>query len=105
MTHGADGVKVYPADGSEISVSAIDGIIAIDPTGVGDSFRAGFLAAVAAGLGLERAAQVGCTVAASVVETKGTQEYELTRDGFLKRFSTAYGDEAASEVDAALTLP
>ena len=105
VTHGADGVKVYPADGSEISVSAIDGIIAIDPTGVGDSFRAGFLAAVAAGLGLERAAQVGCTVAASVVETKGTQEYELTRDGFLKRFSTAYGDEAASEVDAALTLP
>lgn len=105
VTHGADGVKVYPVDGPEIFVRAIDGIIAIDPTGVGDSFRAGFLAAVAVGLDLERAAQVGCTVAASVVETKGTQEYELTRDGFLKRFITAYGDEAAAEVDAALTLP
>lgn len=105
VTHGAAGVKVYPADGSEIFVEAIGGIIAIDPTGVGDSFRAGFLAAVAADLNLERAAQVGCTIAASVVETKGTQEYDLTRDSFLKRFAGAYGDDAAAEVDAALTLP
>ena len=105
VTHGADGVKVYPADGQEISVRAIEGVIAVDPTGVGDSFRAGFLAAVAAGLGLERAAQVGCTIAASVVETKGTQEYDLRRAGFLKRFTQAYGDNAAADVDAALTLP
>ncbi len=105
VTHGADGVKVYLADGPEIEVKAISGIIAVDPTGVGDSFRAGFLAAVAADLGLERAAQVGCTIAASVVETKGTQEYDLTRDAFIKRFAEAYGDDAASDVDAALTLP
>ena len=104
VTHGAAGVKVYPADGSEITVSAIEGVIAIDPTGVGDSFRAGFLAAVAAGLSLERAAQVGCTIAASVVETKGTQEYDLTRDGFLKRFAEAYGDDAATEIGDALSL-
>lgn len=105
VTHGAAGVRVYPADGSEIVVAAIDGIVAVDPTGVGDSFRAGFLAAIAAGLGLERAAQVGCTIAASVVETKGTQEYELKRAGFLERFATAYGNKAAGEVDAALALP
>ncbi|MEO6472991.1 MAG: carbohydrate kinase family protein [Aeromicrobium sp.] len=104
VTHGADGVKVYPADGTEISVGAIEGIIAIDPTGVGDSFRAGFLAAVAAGLSLERAAQVGCTIAASVVETKGTQEYVLTRDAFLKRLSTAYGEASAAEVGQHLNL-
>lgn len=105
VTHGADGVKVYPAGGGEIVVAAIAGITAIDPTGVGDSFRAGFLAAVAGGLDLERAAQVGCTIAASVVETKGTQEYELKRVGFLERFTAAYGSQAASDVDAALTLP
>lgn len=104
VTHGAAGVKVYPADGSEISVAAIDGVIAVDPTGVGDSFRAGFLAAVAAGLSLEHAAQVGCTIAASVVETKGTQEYALTRDGFFKRFAEAYGDEAAVEVGQSLNV-
>jgi len=104
VTHGKDGVVVHPAEGESINVKAIEGVVALDPTGVGDSFRAGFLAAVAADLDLTRAAQIGCAVAASVVETKGTQEYVLGRDGFLKRFAWAYGDAAAAEVDAALVL-
>jgi adenosine kinase len=104
VTRGKDGVSVYPAEGESVEVKAIEGVVAVDPTGVGDSFRAGFLAGVAADLDLERSAQIGCTIAASVVETKGTQEYELTRDGFLKRLGAAYGDTAASDVDAALKL-
>ncbi len=104
VTRGAAGVSVYPEDGSEISVAAIEDIMAIDPTGVGDSFRAGFLAAVAADLPLERAAQVGCTIAASVVETKGTQEYVLERASFLKRFTNAYGEAAAADVTGALRI-
>jgi adenosine kinase len=104
VTRGKDGVSVYPADGPPVEVKAIEGVVALDPTGVGDSFRAGFLAGVAAELDIERSAQIGCTIAASVVETKGTQEYELTRDGFLKRLGAAYGDNAAADVDAALKL-
>jgi adenosine kinase len=104
VTRGKNGVTVFPADGDPIEVAAIEGIVAVDPTGVGDSFRAGFLAGVAAGLDFERSAQIGCTIAASVVETKGTQEYELTRDGFLKRLGSAYGDAALADVDAALNL-
>ncbi len=103
-TRGKDGVTVYPAGGEPVSVSAIQGVVAVDPTGVGDSFRAGFLAGVAAGLGFERSAQIGCTIAASVVETTGTQEYVLEREGFLERLGSTYGDEARAEVDAALTL-
>lgn len=104
VTRGKDGVTVYPAGGEPIHVDAIDGIVAVDPTGVGDSFRAGFLAGVAAGLDFERSAQIGCTIAASVVETKGTQEYVLEREGFLKRIGSAYGETARAEVDAALSL-
>lgn len=104
VTRGKEGVSVYPTDGPAVEVKAIEGVVAVDPTGVGDSFRAGFLAGVAADLDLERSAQIGCTIAASVVETKGTQEYELTRDGFLKRLGAAYGDTAAEDVDAALKL-
>ncbi|WP_162891145.1 carbohydrate kinase family protein [Aeromicrobium sp. A1-2] len=104
VTRGKDGVTVYPADGDSIHVDAIEGIVAVDPTGVGDSFRAGFLAGVAAGLDFERSAQIGCTIAASVVETVGTQEYQLDRDGFLKRIGSAYGETARSEIDAALSL-
>ena len=49
----------------------------MDPTGTGDAFRSGFLAAVAWGLPLERAAQLGNMLAVHVLETVGTQEYEL----------------------------
>ncbi len=104
VTRGKAGVTVYPADGDPIEVKANEGIVAVDPTGVGDSFRAGFLAGIAAGLDFERSAQIGCTIAASVVETKGTQEYELEREGFLKRIGAAYGEQAMAEVDAALSL-
>ncbi len=104
VTRGKNGVTVYPADGSPIEVGAIEGVVAVDPTGVGDSFRAGFLAGVAAGLDFGRSAQIGCTIAASVVETKGTQEYALDRETFLKRLGSAYGDAAREDVDAALTL-
>jgi adenosine kinase len=71
---------------------------------VGDSFRAGYLAGVAAGLSVERCAQVGCTIASLVVETTGTQEYHLDRAAFLARLGAAYGDDAATDVAAALTL-
>lgn len=104
VTRGADGVDVHTADGRTIQVEAISGVVAVDPTGVGDSFRAGFLAAVAAGLSLERAAQVGCAIAASVVETKGTQEYTLVADDFAKRLAVAYGSGASHEVMSALQL-
>ena len=69
-----------------------------NPTGVGDAFRAGFLTAVAWGLGHERAAQVGSMLATYVIETVGTQEYDLERARFLTRFSSAYGEAAVSEV-------
>lgn len=104
ITRGADGVTVFPRGGDPIEVSAISGIVAVDPTGVGDSFRAGFLAGIAAGLGLERSAQIGCTIAASVVETTGTQEYVLDREDFLTRLGGAYGESARAEVGAALSL-
>ena len=48
--------------------------------------------------GHERAAQVGCTLAAYVVETVGTQEYSFTTEQFVERLRSAYGDDAAAEV-------
>lgn len=98
VTHGKAGAVVHEADGTTIRVDAIAGVEAVDPTGVGDSFRGGFLAGIAAGMGHERATQVGCTIAAGVVETTGTQEYVLDRSTFLERLGAQYGPEAASEV-------
>lgn len=68
-----------------------------DPTGVGDAFRAGFLAGLAWGLPLERCGQLGNLTATHVLEQVGGQEYELGQRAFIERFAAAYGTEAAEE--------
>ena len=50
----------------------------VEPTGAGDAFRSGFLAATAWGLPIERAIQLGNLMAVHVLETVGPQEYDLT---------------------------
>ena len=97
-TLGAAGVRITRKGEDPIELPACKDVEAVEPTGVGDAFRAAFLAAVAWGLSFERAAQVGCTLAAYVVETVGTQEYSFTREQFLGRLAGSYGDAAAAEV-------
>jgi adenosine kinase len=98
ITLGKDGVRIVTKGEQPIEVHAAKDVHAVEPTGVGDAFRAGFLAAVDWGLSHERAAQVGCTLAAYVVETVGTQEYNFTPDQFLTRVHDSYGSEAAIEI-------
>ena len=101
-TLGADGVRITSRSTETVEVKAAPGVTAVEPTGVGDGFRAGFLAGLEWGFGHERAAQVGCVLAAYVVETVGTQEYTFTGRQFVDRVRTAYGEEAASDVAAHL---
>ncbi|MGI8435171.1 MAG: carbohydrate kinase family protein [Nocardioidaceae bacterium] len=103
VTLGAAGVRVERVGEAPIVVPAVGEVEAVEPTGVGDAFRAGFLAAVVGGLHLRTAAQIGCVLAAYVVEQVGTQEYSFTRRGFVARLGQAYGDEAAAGVDAWLS--
>jgi adenosine kinase len=97
-TLGADGVRIRRTGHEDVVVPAARGVEAVEPTGVGDAFRAGYLAATAWGLSLERSAQVGCVLAAYVVETVGTQEYTFTHEQFLDRFEASYGAEPAAEL-------
>ncbi|UQA95933.1 carbohydrate kinase family protein [Streptomyces halobius] len=101
-TLGAQGVRIERngEEPVEVGVPQEDG--KVDPTGVGDAFRAGFLSGRAWGLSLERSAQLGCMLATLVIETLGTQEYELRRGHFMERFTKAYGDTAAEEIRAHL---
>jgi adenosine kinase len=101
-TLGADGVRILARDAAPVEVKAVPGITAVEPTGVGDAFRAGFLAGLEWGFDHERSAQVGCSLAAYVVETVGTQEYTFTHDQFVDRVRTGYGEHAAADVAANL---
>jgi adenosine kinase len=97
-TLGKDGVSITGVGIEPIHVPVAREIQAYDPTGVGDGFRAGFFAARSWGLGLERCAQVGALLATLVLETVGTQEYEVRPDVFAKRLEESYGFDAADEV-------
>ncbi|BFV59716.1 carbohydrate kinase family protein [Kitasatospora sp. CMC57] len=101
-TLGPKGVRIQRAGEPDITVGCAAEERKADPTGVGDGFRAGFLAGLSWELGLERSAQIGCMLATLVIETVGTQEYELRHGAFLQRFAAAYGDVAAAEVRAKL---
>ncbi len=101
-TLGKDGVRILRTGEDPIVVHAAKGVTAIEPTGVGDAFRAGFLAALSWQLSLERAAQVGGALAAYVVETVGTQEYDFSSEEFVARVEGSFGAEAAKDVAAHL---
>ena len=105
VTLGAQGVRIDRSGQESIVVPAVPEIAKVEPTGVGDAFRAGFLAALEWDLSLERAAQLGCLLAVHVVEKVGTQEYTLQQSEFVQRFADAYGDEAAAEVAARVRTP
>ena len=104
-TLGPKGVRFDAKDEPSIHVECAPEDRKVDPTGLGDGFRAGFLAALGWGLALERCAQVGSLLAAYVIETKGTQEYELGQRRFLERFAGAYGPDAAAEVAPHVRCP
>jgi adenosine kinase len=97
-TRSAEGVLVRRAGQDPIEVIAVPETKPVEPTGGGDALRAGFIAGLMWGLGLERATQLGSAVATEAVEVVGTQEYELHREPFLERFAEAFGREAAEEI-------
>ncbi len=98
VTLGSHGAKVESAAGEFVQVGVPQEKSKTDPTGVGDSFRSGFIAGLAWGLSHERCAQLGSLIATYVIETMGTQEYRFTGAEFVGRFEQAYGAEAAAEI-------
>ena len=98
VTLGSDGAKIEEHGKDAIQVGVPKEKAKIDPTGVGDSFRAGFIAGLSWGFNHERCAQLGSMLATFCIETKGTQEYKFDAPEFIARFQGAYGAAAATEI-------
>ncbi|OEV05587.1 PfkB family carbohydrate kinase [Streptomyces oceani] len=84
------------APAAEVPAVPVSGVV--DRAGAGDAFRAGFLAGTVWGAPPERAAQLGCTLAATVLDYIGTQEYRLYRDSLFARMRDAYGPIALARL-------
>jgi adenosine kinase len=104
VTMGSEGARIESSGQETIAIPCAKEKAKVDPTGVGDAFRSGFLAGLAWGLSHERCAQIGSMLATFVIETKGTQEYRFTKSEFIERFAQAYGKSAADEVNSALSI-
>ena len=101
-TLGRKGSRVESKGQSTIAIGVPEITKIEDPTGVGDSYRAGFIAGLAWGVSLERCAQLGAILAAFCLETKGTQEYRFDKSEFLERFENTFGASAAGEISSML---
>ncbi|MBP6945244.1 carbohydrate kinase family protein [Patescibacteria group bacterium] len=91
-TLGAEGSLIQTADGQSIRVSACPPQACLDPTGAGDAFRAGFFVGYEQGKDLKTCAQIGAVLATYVVETRGTQAYQFTKEEFCQRYEKEYGE-------------
>ncbi|KRE36820.1 ribokinase [Janibacter sp. Soil728] len=105
-TLGKDGVRITGKGLDEpIVVGIAREVTKADPTGVGDAFRAGFLTGITEGLPLRESAELGSMLATYVIETVGTQEYELGTARFFERLAEAYGQESADLIAGHVTCP
>lgn len=92
VTRGKDGADIY-ANGKETHIPTVPEQAVIDPTGVGDAFRGGFLAAYSRGWDWELCGQVGSLAAVYVLEQSGTQNHSYTREEFVARFREHFDDK------------
>lgn len=102
-THGEKGVVIEARDpdvldGGRLEIPVVPARTVVDPTGVGDAFRSGYLAGLSWGLTPRYCAHVGSTLATLVLETMGTQEYRIDRGSFLERLGATYGQDSRQAV-------
>jgi adenosine kinase len=90
VTKGENGCSIYSARGRE-DVTAVEPDRIVDPTGVGDAFRGGFLKGLAAGADFRVCAQLGAVAATYTLEHLGGQSHAYSWDEFAARYESNYG--------------
>lgn len=95
-TRGAKGSRVERCGEPAVEVEAVATTEALDPTGVGDAFRAGFLSATGHGHDAVGAARTGSALATLALRNVGPQTYEPDPGLLEESLTAAYGPGAAA---------
>lgn len=90
--------SIIQTKGEEITVAAVKPETALDPTGAGDGYRAGFLAGYLNKLDLKTCGQMGSVTSCYAIEKYGTTNHKFSRDEFRKRYSTNFIDELNDKI-------
>jgi adenosine kinase len=91
ITRGKDGADLYSgSDAVHIPTVPEDEIV--DPTGVGDAFRGGFLVGYSRGFNWKLCGEIGSLAAVYCLEQRGPQSHNYTRQEFITRFRLHFDD-------------
>lgn len=94
VTQGQEGAKIYANSGT-FHIPIVPPECIVDPTGVGDAFRGGFLAGYGRGLDLLICGQMGALAATYCLEQQGPQGHAFETDEFVARYRTLFDDQGA----------
>ena len=97
VTQGKRGTLIVTKDATyEIPVFPEHRIV--DPTGVGDAFRGGFLKGYAIGLDWETCGRMGSLAATYCLEQDGTQGHSFTPQEFVDRYRECFNDHGKLDI-------
>jgi adenosine kinase len=97
VTRGKEGASVY-TQGEEISIPIVPESMVVDPTGVGDAFRGGFLAGYAHNWDWDLCGQIGSLAAVYCLEHQGPQSHAYSRSEFVRRFREHFDDKGRLDI-------
>ncbi len=91
VTRGAEGASIFTPD-EVVHTPIVPPNKVVDPTGVGDAFRGGFLTGYSLGLNWDFCGKMGALAATYCLETKGTQEHFYTPVDYVTRYREYFDD-------------
>jgi adenosine kinase len=91
ITRGKDGADLYSGEDS-VHIPTVPEDQIVDPTGVGDAFRGGFLAGYSRGYDWKLCGEIGSLAAVYCLEQRGPQSHGYTRKQFVDRFRKHFDD-------------
>lgn len=94
ITCGEHGIDIHTKE-KMVHIPAIKPRMIVDPTGVGDAFRGGFLKGFLNDLDLKICGQMGALAATYCIESKGTQGHSFDLPTFIQRYREHFDDQNA----------
>ncbi|MBC7877677.1 MAG: carbohydrate kinase family protein [Anaerolineales bacterium] len=97
ITRGKDGADLY-VGGDSVHIPTVPENEIVDPTGVGDAFRGGFLVGYSQGFNWKLCGEIGSLAAVYCLEQRGPQSHAYTRKDFAARFRKHFDDGGKLDV-------
>lgn len=91
ITRGSNGASIH-AENQSLTIPAVSPEPMVEPTGVGDAYRAGVIKGMLRGYSWGITGRIAALAATYVLEQHGTQDHSYTLDEFAARYRRVFGD-------------